>query len=83
MCMKVLRPLTIGLLAAGLALGTAAAQASDPNAGGQGTSTTNMNRTDDRRGFDYGWLGLLGLAGLLGLRKRDGHDRLHTGTTRT
>jgi MYXO-CTERM domain-containing protein len=77
---KALQRLTVGVLAAGLALGTAHAQASDPNAGAQGSSTTNTNRTDDRRGFDYGWLGLLGLAGLLGLRKRDVPDRLHTGT---
>lgn len=81
--MRALQRLTISVLAAGLALGTAHAQSGDPNATGPANSTTNTNRTDDRRGFDYGWLGLLGLAGLLGLRKHDVSDRLHTGTTRT
>jgi MYXO-CTERM domain-containing protein len=80
---KALQRLTLGVLAAGLALGTAAAQTSDPNAAGPGANTTNTNRTEDRRGFDYGWLGLLGLGGLLGLRKQNVPDRLHTGTTRT
>ena len=75
--MKGLQRLAVAVLAAGLALGTAHGQATDTAAAGQPTSTT------DRRGFDYGWLGLLGLAGLLGLRKRDVPERLHTGTTRT
>ena len=65
-----------------MALGTAAAQSSDPKAATPGADTTNTNRTDDRRGFDYGWLGLLGLTGLLGLRKRDASDRVHVGTSR-
>ena len=82
-CVKALQRLTIFAMAIGLVLGTAAAQTSDTNAAGQGTTTTNAYRTDDRRGFDYGWLGLLGLAGLLGLRKRDIPERLHTSTART
>jgi MYXO-CTERM domain-containing protein len=78
--MTVLRQLTIGVLAAGLALGTAAAQtATDTNTAGPNSSTTN-NRTDERRGFDYGWLGLLGLAGLLGLRKPNVVNHTHSGT---
>jgi len=48
-----------------------------------GTDTTTRRDTD--RGFDWGWLGLLGLAGLMGLRKQpDGHrvDPVRTSTQR-
>jgi len=41
---------------------TAAATATNP-----GPAT--VTRYDDRGGFDWGWLGLIGLAGLLGLRR--------------
>ena len=30
---------------------------------------TTTTRRDSDRGFDWGWLGLLGLAGLMGLRR--------------
>lgn len=63
--MKTLRHSHLLLLAAGLTLGPANAQTGTDTSG----TTTSINRADDRRGFDYGWLGLLGLAGLLGLRK--------------
>jgi MYXO-CTERM domain-containing protein len=80
--MTSLKHLGLCIVTAGLALGTATAQtaSSDPNAAGQNSNTTNT-RTDDRRGFDYGWLGLLGLAGLAGLRKREAPDRLHHSAT--
>jgi MYXO-CTERM domain-containing protein len=61
-------------------LGTANAQtATDTASTASGTSTTSTH-PDDRRGFDYGWLGLIGLAGLLGLRKRDVVNHTHSGT---
>ena len=50
----------------------AAQTASDParsDAATPQTSAPYQNRTDDRRGFDWGWLGLIGLAGLLGQRR--------------
>jgi hypothetical protein len=43
---------------------TTANNAATPNAN-YGTYT----RSEERRGFDWGWLGLLGLLGLMGLRK--------------
>ena len=46
--------------------------ASDParsDAATPQTSAPYQNRTDERRGFDWGWLGLIGLAGLLGHRR--------------
>jgi len=48
-----------------------------------GTDTTTRRDTD--RGFDWGWLGLLGLAGLMGLRKQpDAHrvDPMRTSAQR-
>jgi MYXO-CTERM domain-containing protein len=78
MVMTSFKHLGLCIIAAGLTLGSATAQTatSDPNPAGQNSNTTST-RTDDRRGFDYGWLGLLGLAGLAGLRKREAPDRLH------
>ncbi|MBV9773958.1 MAG: WGxxGxxG-CTERM domain-containing protein, partial [Gemmatimonadetes bacterium] len=38
-----------------------------------GTDTVTRTVTQEDRGMDWGWLGLLGLAGLLGLRRRDEH----------
>jgi MYXO-CTERM domain-containing protein len=75
-----IRYLRTALLLTTMALGTIAAQTatdtSNPSA-----STNNMNtRNDDSRGFDYGWLGLLGLAGLLGFRRRDVHTHQGTAT---
>ena len=67
-------------LAAGLLVATATAQTTATDTAG---SNMNNTRVDDRRGFDYGWLGLLGLAGLLGLRRPAVRDDLRTGTTRT
>ena len=39
------------------------------------TSAPYQNRTADRRGFDWGWLGLIGLAGLLGQRRSSNVSR--------
>jgi len=41
-------------------------------------SRNDYNRDRDDRGFNFGWLGLVGLAGLLGMRRhnnRVGNDR--------
>jgi hypothetical protein len=35
-------------------------------------------RRDSDRGFDWGWLGLLGLAGLMGLRRQPDTTRADT-----
>lgn len=49
---------------------------------------TTTRTYEDRRGFDWGWLGLSGLLGLLGLRRGNTYvDRTttrdyNTGTTR-
>ncbi|MBA3504772.1 MAG: WGxxGxxG-CTERM domain-containing protein [Betaproteobacteria bacterium] len=58
---------------------TAMAQSSTTPSGTTGMSPTT--RMDDRRDFDWGWLGLLGLAGLAGLRRRDHHTDVNTRTT--
>jgi len=79
--MKYSKHLVICTLAAGLTLGTATAQTTTDTTS-TANSGMNTNRTDDRRGFDYGWLGLLGLAGLLGLRRPAVRDDIRTGTTR-
>jgi MYXO-CTERM domain-containing protein len=59
---------------------TANAQtATDTSSSAPGTNTSSTH-PDDRRGFDYGWLGLIGLAGLLELRKRAVVNHSHSGT---
>jgi len=40
-----------------------------PNPNYPATANGTVTRYDERRGFDWGWLGLIGLLGLLGLRK--------------
>jgi len=40
-----------------------------------GSITTNGARSDGTKGFDPGWLGVLGLAGLFGLAGRDNRRR--------
>jgi MYXO-CTERM domain-containing protein len=67
--MTTIKALRCALVAAGLVLGTANAQ-TPTDTSSTGTDT-NRTHTDDGRGFDYGWLGLIGLAGLLGLRRRN------------
>ena len=41
------------------------------------TTDTTVRRDSDR-GFDWGWLGLLGLAGLIGLRRQPDAPRVDT-----
>jgi len=47
------------------------------------TDTSTAADRDTRRGFDYGWLGLLGLIGLGGLMKKDRRDDVRTDLNRT
>lgn len=71
------------VLAAALSL-PAFAQGTGPTESAEASrSATTADNTlrDDDGGFEWGWLGLIGLAGLLGLRKQPGIHR--TDTTRT
>ena len=74
-----LKTVRLFLLAAGLALTTATAQTATDTSTSAGTDT-NATHTNDRRGFDWGWLGLLGLAGLLGLRRANHLTETRSGT---
>ena len=67
------------LLIAGLTLGTATAQTT-PDTSSTAGNTMSTTHTDDRRGFDWGWLGLIGLAGLLGRRRPNVVTDTRTGT---
>ncbi len=80
--MKTLKHVAMYAFASVLLVATATAQTATTDTTNTG-SNMNNTRTDDGRGFDYGWLGLLGLAGLLGLRRPAVRDDLRTGTTRT
>jgi MYXO-CTERM domain-containing protein len=53
----------------GLAQGTASQTASEDNRA-SAPHTTTRNDDPNRRGNDFGWIGLLGLLGLAGLRRR-------------
>ena len=53
----------------GLAQGTASQTASDDNRA-SAPPTATRNDDSNRRGTDFGWIGLLGLLGLAGLRRR-------------
>ncbi|MDQ2839981.1 MAG: WGxxGxxG-CTERM domain-containing protein [Acidobacteriota bacterium] len=81
--MKNIKRLAMYALATGFLVATATAQTTATDTTNTAGSNMNNTRTDDGRGFDYGWLGLLGLAGLLGLRRPAVRDDLRTGTTRT
>ncbi len=67
------------MVAAGLALATANAQ-TGTDTSSTATNSMTTTHTDDRRGFDWGWLGLLGLAGLLGLRRPNVVTETRSGT---
>ena len=67
--MNNLKTIRYAVLTAGLMLGTLSAQTSTDTSSTATDTSMSRTHTDDRRGFDYGWLGLLGLAGLLGLRR--------------
>jgi hypothetical protein len=71
--MKVSTIITTALLSVILTVIPGGAQTgSDPARSDAATAQTSapyQNRTEDRRGFNWGWLGLLGLAGLLGQRR--------------
>jgi MYXO-CTERM domain-containing protein len=57
-------------------------QGSSTGATGTTTAPTDTTvRRDSDRGFDWGWLGLLGLAGLIGLRRQP--DTTRAGTMRS
>jgi MYXO-CTERM domain-containing protein len=64
---------TAVLLAGLAALPSLAQTTADPN---RAAADPTTSRVDDRDGFNYGWLGLLGLAGLLGMRRRAANDDL-------
>jgi MYXO-CTERM domain-containing protein len=49
---------------------------------GAAADRTASARVDTDRGFDWGWLGLLGLAGLFGLKRRPDTDH-YTGARTT
>lgn len=77
---KMKTQLTVAALALALLGGSVSAQQTTTTTPGGTTTTGTTIRTDDRRDFDWGWLGLLGLVGLAGLRRREHHD---TSTPRT
>jgi MYXO-CTERM domain-containing protein len=68
--MKRRRLLPVAIVVATVGL-TFPISASAQNTTGAGERTTTVNRDS---GFDWGWLGLLGLAGLLGMKRKDDHD---------
>ena len=75
-----------GLLASFVSMAPVHAQDTTPsNTPAATTETGTVTRYDDRRGFDWGWLGLLGLFGLMGLRRASNvyRDRDRTYQDRT
>jgi hypothetical protein len=75
-----------GLLASFVSIAPVHAQDTTPsNTPAATTTDTGTVRYDERRGFDWGWLGLLGLFGLMGLRRASNvyRDRDRTYQDRT
>jgi MYXO-CTERM domain-containing protein len=66
-----------GMLALGASQGLYAQTGSGTGSSGSGASatgdsgTTYRDNTNDDRGHNWGWVGLLGLAGLMGLRRHE------------
>jgi hypothetical protein len=60
--------LAVGLLGSGMGTSVASAQPNSPSRYEDRTGQANRT-TDLGGGFDWGWLGLLGLFGLLGMRR--------------
>lgn len=52
------------------AQGTTGSGSSTGSTGATSTTADTTVRRDTDRGFDWGWLGLLGLAGLMGMRRQ-------------
>jgi MYXO-CTERM domain-containing protein len=69
-------------LALAVCLSCALPLAAQTTTGSGGTSaTTGTDTTRRESGFDWGWLGLIGLAGLLGKRRNDVHATTPRTTT--
>ena len=89
-CSDLSKVIGAGIIAAGLALAPAhlPASAQTDTTGGTNSTTTkttpgsDVASADADRGFDWGWLGLLGLSGFFGLipRKREENVRYTTTT---
>jgi hypothetical protein len=69
-----------GMLALGASQGLYAQTGSGTGSSGTGSSATGgtqdsaayaTDNTNDNRGHNWGWIGLLGLAGLMGLRRHE------------
>lgn len=75
-----------GLLASFMSFAPVHAQDTTPNnTAAANTENGVVTRDYDRRGFDWGWLGLIGLLGLMGLRRASNvyRDRDRTYQDRT
>lgn len=72
------------LIVTGLAVTAIAQTGAGTGSAAGDTSTNNMSRQTERNddGFDYGWLGLIGLAGLIPRKQKVvHHDRVATDRT--
>jgi len=60
------------VLALGLGVGVSVEAQQPRDTAGQTVNTVDDDRRD---GFEWGWLGLLGLAGLMGMKRKEVYDR--------